>query len=448
MEGKIAVPAQTDLGAEAVALLQELLRIDTSNPPGNERPAQELCADLLTDAGFACELLGAEAERPNLIARLAGQAPGPTLCLLSHIDTVPADPSEWSFDPWCGELRDGQVLGRGAQDMKDQVAAELAAAASLGREDWRPEAGELLVVVTCDEEAGSRGARWLCSEHPEKVRADLVLNEGGGAAFEVDGRRLYTLCVGEKGVFRFRLRARGTAGHASIPAMGDNALLKLAPALARLREQPGLDPAPEGLAFITALSGERLDGSDPEAVGAALERLRAAEPLLASYLVEPMLRVTMVPTQARASGKENVIPSSAELVVDCRVPPGLGAEEVRQRAGEVLGGDLASLELEFIEQVVGNRSPADAPFAGSIAAWLAAADPGAGLVPMLLPGFSDSHWFRRTFPEAVVYGFCPQRAIPLGEAAPLVHGADERAAAADVELAARFFRDIATEVLG
>src|SRR6185503_2001026 len=118
--------------------------IDTANPPGNEQPAQELLAETLTEAGFECELLTAEPGRPNLVARLRGEAPGPTLCLLGHADTVPADASEWSFDPWAGDVVNGEVRGRGAQDMKDQVAAEAAAAAALGREGWRPRHGELL----------------------------------------------------------------------------------------------------------------------------------------------------------------------------------------------------------------------------------------------------------------------------------------------------------------
>src|SRR2546423_9807429 len=317
--------AQGDVGGEAVTLLQELIRIDTVNPPGNEEHAQRLLAETLAQAGFDCELLAAEPGRPNLVARLAGETPGPTLCLLGHADTVPADPSEWSFDPWAGDIVDGEVRGRGAQDIKDQVAAEVAAAAALGRQGWRPRKGELLVVTTADEEMGAAaGAQWLCREHPDKVRSDYVLNEGGGISFELDGRRFYTLCVGEKGPCRFLMRARGVAGHASLPGMGDNALLKLAPALERLRQQPPIDPTPEGVAFMAALTGEEVDGRDPKALQDAVERLRESAPEGIAYLAEPRLRVTLVPTVARASSKENVIPSRAEILVDCRVPPGKG----------------------------------------------------------------------------------------------------------------------------
>jgi acetylornithine deacetylase/succinyl-diaminopimelate desuccinylase-like protein len=405
---------------------------------------------MLSEAGFACELLAAGAGRPNLVARLPGEGEGPTLCLLGHVDTVPADPSEWSFDPWAGDIVDGEVRGRGAQDMKDQVAAEVAAAVSLAHQGWRPARGELMVIVTADEETGAAmGARWLCREHPEKVRCDYVLNEGGGVSFEFEGRRVYTLCVGEKGPCRFSIRARGVAGHASLPGLGDNALLKLAPALGRLRQQPPLEPTPEGIAFVSVLTGERIDPNDPHELAGAVERLRDADPEITAYLVDPMLGVTLVPTQASASPKENVIPSRAEVLVDCRVPPGMGREEALERARAVLGEAGDGLELEFSgDPVVGNRSPFDSPLADAIRDWLTDADPGAVLAPIVMPGFSDSHWFREAFGSAIVYGFCPQREIPLPRAVPLVHGADERASVGDVELAERFYLDIVQEVLG
>ena len=432
-----------------MALLQELIRIDTANPPGNEEPAQLLLAETLTQAGFDCELLAAQPGRPNLVARLGGESDGPTLCLLGHADTVPADPSEWSFDPWAGDVVDGEVRGRGAQDMKDQVAAEVAAAAALARDGWRPRRGALLVVITADEEMGAAaGAQWLCREHPDKVRSDYVLNEGGGISFELGSRRFYTLCVGEKGPCRFLLRARGVAGHASVPGLGDNALLKLAPALERLRQQPPLEPTPEGVAFVAALSGGEIDPHDREALEAAVERLREAAPEVTAFLAEPMLRVTLVPTKASGSRKENVIPSRAEVLVDCRMPPGMGPSEALERARALLGEDGQELEFEFTDEVVGNRSSADSPLAGAIEEWLAEADPGATLIPIVMPGFSDSHWFRGAFDSAVVYGFCPQREMALPEALPLVHGADERAAVADVDLAARFYGDIVQAVLG
>jgi acetylornithine deacetylase/succinyl-diaminopimelate desuccinylase-like protein len=303
-------------------------------------------------------------------------------------------------------------------------------------------------VITADEETGAAsGAQWLCAEHPDAVRADLVVNEGGGAAFELGGRRFYPLCVGEKGVNRFLLRARGTAGHASVPALGDNALLRLAPALAALADQPPLEPTEEGIAFLSTLLDEPVE-ADPGSLERAVSRLREQSPALAAYLAEPMMRVTMAPTKASASPKENVIPSVAEVLVDCRVPPGGGSEQVRRRIEELLGPLAEGLEVDPIVETRGNRSPIESPFRDAIAAWLAEADPGASLIPIVMPAFSDSHWFRKAFGASTVYGFCPQRELGLFEAAPLIHSADERAAVADIELAAEFYLDLCRRVLG
>ncbi len=159
VEGVAATAAPAALGAEAVRLLQRLIRIDTVNPPGDERALQLELQDLLSEAGFECDLLAAEPERPNLVATLPGRADGPTLTLLGHVDTVRADPEEWSRDPWGGEVAEEQVWGRGALDMKGQVAAEVAAAAALGSSGWRPAAGTLMVVLVADEETGGELGR-------------------------------------------------------------------------------------------------------------------------------------------------------------------------------------------------------------------------------------------------------------------------------------------------
>ena len=434
------------LADEAQEVLSRLIRFNTVNPPGAERAAQEYLAAHLGAAGFSCELLGAEPERPNLVARLEGAEPeaGPTLCYLGHVDTVLADASEWTRDPWSGDLADGYVWGRGALDMKSQVAAEVAAAAALAREGWRPARGALIVVCVVDEETGGElGAQWITQTHPEKVRCDLLINEGGGAVFEYRGRRCYGVCCAEKGVFRFNVITDGVAGHASMPGMGENALLKMAPVLDALAaRQPSYAPTAEAQAFLAGI------GEDPESPAAAVARLREADPRLAT-MFEPMLGVTFTPTRISASQKVNVIPSRAELKVDCRVPPGLGEAEVRAGIAEVLGDERsAPWRIEFSERVVGNRSPVASQLMDTLAGWIGERDPGAHAVPVVLPGFTDSRHFREAFPECVAYGFFPHRHQPLLESAPLVHGADERIDVRDLGLAAELYRDLATRVLG
>jgi acetylornithine deacetylase/succinyl-diaminopimelate desuccinylase-like protein len=430
------------LQSETTSVLQRLVRFNTVNPPGNERDAIEYLAGYLREAGFEVQLLTHTESRPNLVADLHGRADGPTLCYLGHVDTVLASADEWTHDPWSGDVADGYLWGRGALDMKSQVAAEAVAAVSLAREGWRPAHGHLKLVFVADEETGGDvGAHFLTSEHPDAVRCDYLLNEGGGEVFEYDGRRLYGVCCAEKGIFRFTVTARGVAAHASLPNMGDNALLKLGPILTKLAAAPpsfALTEAPSAL-----LSGLGQDPADP---AQALSNLRAAAPELVAFM-EPMLGVTLTPTMAHASDKINVIPSRAYIKVDCRVPPGLGEDAARQRIEQVLGAEDGSFEIAFTERTVGNASPLDTKLMGIINRWIKASDPGAETVPVILPGFSDSRWFRDAFPECVAYGFFPQRDQPLLHSAPLVHSADERIDVRDLGFAARAYADIARELL-
>ena len=442
--------AAEHLQRETTDVLRELVRFNTVNPPGNERPAIEFLASYLRDAGLKTELLADDQDRPNLVADLSGDgagagdgdARGQTLCYLGHVDTVLADPSDWAHDPWSGDVVDGFLWGRGALDMKSQVAAEAVAAANLARGGWRPRGGTLKLVFVSDEETGGDvGAHWLTDTHPDRVRCDMLLNEGGGEVFEFEGRRRYGVCCAEKGIFRFKLTARGAAGHASLPKTGDNALLKLGPVLNRIgAAEPSFELTEAPVALLRGLD---LDPDDP---AAALARIAAVDPHLI-VLVEPMLGVTLTPTMAHASDKINVIPSRAYLKIDCRVPPGLGEDAVRRRIAHVLGDAADQLEVEFTEQVTGNSSPVQSPLMDAIDRWVHANDPVAETVPLILPGFSDSRWFRDQFPDCVAYGFFPQRHQTLLEAAPLVHNADERIDVRDLGFAASCYSDLARDLL-
>jgi acetylornithine deacetylase/succinyl-diaminopimelate desuccinylase-like protein len=434
----------TDLQPETTEVLRRLVQFNTVNPPGNERPAIEYLAEYCRSAGFEVELLAAVEDRPNLVATLPGVDPdGPTLLYLGHVDTVLADPSEWAHDPWSGEVADGFLWGRGALDMKSQVAAEAVAAVTMARDGWRPARGALKLVFVADEETGGDvGARWLCEHHPDKVRCDMLINEGGGPVFEYNGTRRYGVCVAEKGIFRFRLTATGAAGHASLPKTGDNALLKLGPVLTKLGASAMSFEVTEGPAAL--LRGLGYDADDP---AAALQAISQAAPGLLIFL-EPMLGVTLTPTMIHASDKINVIPSRAELKIDCRVPPGLGEEAALRRIEEALGEDAKRLKIEFTERVTGNASPVDTPLMGAIDRWVTANDADARTVPVILPGFSDSRWFREAFPDCAAYGFFPHRHMNLFETGPLVHNADERIDVRDLGFAAQFYADLARELLG
>jgi acetylornithine deacetylase/succinyl-diaminopimelate desuccinylase-like protein len=435
--------AGDELQNEAVQLLAELIRFDTVNPPGNERPAIEHLDRYLRAAGFDTRLLAADDNRPNLVATLTGDDDGPVLGLLGHVDTVLADPADWKHDPWSGDVVDGFLWGRGALDMKDQVAAEAVAGVARARAGWRPARGALKLLFVSDEETGGEvGASWLCSEHPDAARCDMLLNEGAGEVFEFDGKRRFGVACAEKGIFRFNLNATGEAGHASVPQLGDNALLKLAPALTALADAPRSYTVTEAPgALLSALD------LDPGDVGRSLDVIGAESPAL-RLLIEPMFEVTLTPTMVSASPKMNVIPARAQLRVDCRTPAGLGEDAARRRIADVLGDGAGGLEVEFFEQTVGNESPIHSELMDAISRWVKSAEPGASAVPLILPAFSDSKWFRDAFPECVAYGFFPMRHMTLVDSYPLMHNANERIDVRDLGFATRFYYDVIGDLLG
>lgn len=423
------------LRGEVTELLQELVRLDTVNPPGNETRAVEALEAYLERNGVATTRLAKTPERANLVARLEG-GEGPGLLLLGHTDTVLADPSEWARGPWSGDLVDGEVWGRGALDMKGHVAAAAVAFASLAREGARP-AGDVVLALTADEEVGvDFGASWLAREHPGAVQATYGLNEGGGERCVFGGRTYYLCAVAEKATAPFRLGLRGRSGHASDPHAADNALLKAGPVLeAFARLEPPRSLIPEVQVFLETILGEVPPADE------ALDRARALHPL-AAQLVSPLLSATLSPTMIDASRKRNVIPGSCVIEVDCRLLPGQGRAEIETLLRAGIPGDW---EIEWLleEHVGGTRSPLDTPLWAALEAWVERVEPGARLAPVVCAGFTDSHYLR-THRETTMYGFFPLRTMDPQLAASLVHSADERIAADDLELGVDLFRHVAT----
>jgi acetylornithine deacetylase/succinyl-diaminopimelate desuccinylase-like protein len=422
------------LREEATRLLQELIRANTVNPPGNETVAAEILRAYLASNGIDAELVGRSPDRLNLVARLPG-GDGPTLALISHTDTVRADPEEWARDPWSGDLVDGEIWGRGALDMKSQAVASAVAFASLARERLRP-AGDVILALTADEEVNEDyGLAWLVREHPELVRADFSLNEGGGERCVFGGNVFYLCAVAEKMSAPFRLHVRGRSGHASMPAIADNALVKAAPYIDALgRYDPPKQLIPEVHRFLELVLGE----APP--LETALERARALHPL-AAELVEPLLSLTLSPTLIEASSQRNVIPARCVVTVDCRLLPGMTPEDADPLVRAALGpGDY---ELEWFERDGGTRSPMDTQLWRALERWVGELEPGARLAPIACAGFTDSHWLRQEF-GTVAYGFFPMRAMSGELASRLVHSADERIPVDDLELAVEAFRAAVT----
>ncbi|MFL5925177.1 MAG: M20/M25/M40 family metallo-hydrolase, partial [Gaiellaceae bacterium] len=409
------------------------------NPPGNEAQAADVLRDYLAGHGVESELYARTPERANLVARLPGKGGGQSLLLLSHTDTVAAHPEEWEVDPWSGELRGTEVWGRGALDMKGQVAAEAVAIASLAREGFEP-AGDLVFAACADEEVGDGfGLAWLCEHHPEAVRTDYALNEGSGERMELFGRAFYLCSSAEKMSSPFRLLVHGRAGHASVPGIADNALVKAAPLIERLAEyRPELWLGPETTAMIQAVAGRELEPTE------ALELARATDQA-AAELFEPLLSLTLSPTMVSASDTRNVIPHICEVVVDCRLLPGQTQDEVEPVLRQVLGE--GEYDFEWLDGRGGTRSELGTPLWSAVESFVAKIEPEATVLPVSVAGFTDSHWLRDAF-GTVAYGFFPTRTMDPQLASRLIHSADERIEIDDLELAVDCFRHAAVEVTG
>jgi acetylornithine deacetylase/succinyl-diaminopimelate desuccinylase-like protein len=427
---------------EVTGLLQSLLRLNTVNPPGNETPAAELLRDYLATNGIEAELYGRVPERANLVARIKG-GDGPSLAFLCHTDTVLADPGEWDRDPWSGDLVDGEVWGRGALDMKDQVAANAVAFASLAREGFEP-AGDLIFIATADEEVGGVadvggfGLVWLCENHPDAVRCDYAINEGGGDRLLVGETPVYICATAEKMSAPFVVRVHGRSGHASMPGIADNALVKSARYIEALGAyEPPRELIPEAKGLLEALLGEAPPLEE------AVDRARALHPMLPA-LVEPLLALTLSPTMIDASHQRNVIPAQCEITVDCRLLPESSAAEVEPLIRAALGN--GSYDIEFEEVVGGTRSPLGTPLWDALERFTQGIEPGARMAPVACPGFTDSHYLRQAF-DTVAYGYFPIRHMEIEESAKLVHSANERIRVDDLELGVDMLRVVARDLL-
>ena len=416
-----------ELGAHALALCQALIRIDTSNPPGNERPAAELLAGELAQAGIEPAVLESAPGRTNVVARLAGSGAAPPLLLSAHLDVVGADPDGWTHPPFAGTVADGFLWGRGAVDVKNMAAMSVALLCRLAREKVRLRR-DLIVALVADEESGcALGSSWLCAEHPERVRAEYALGEGGGFSWQLGARRYVTIGVAEKGYCWVRARWRGEPGHGSMPR-ADSAPLALSTAVARLgtrRLPTHLTPVVRD--FLDTLVANELPALRPLVV--ALARSGALSGLLAllpdpsvSRALAAMLANTATPTVLRAGARPNVIPALAEAEIDGRTLPGQDDQSFLRELGALLG---PGVELEVMRSAPPVECrPAASPLYDAIVQVLARQEPAATALPYLVPGFTDAKAFSRLGTRW--YGFCPVRLPRELRFAELYHGLDER----------------------
>ncbi len=433
MRETVAV-SSSPLQENPTELLAQLLRFDTTNPPGNERECIEWIRGLLEGLGCEVRILARSSERPNLIARLPGAGAAPPLLLQGHVDVVAAR-GDWRHEPFAGELHDGYIWGRGALDMKGGVAMMLAAFMRTVAAGRVPP-GDVILCLLADEEAGSElGAEFLVREHPELFAGvRYSIGEFGGFSMGLAGKTFYPIMVAEKQVCWSRATFRGPAGHGSMP-IADGAMGRLGRLLA-------------------SLDGRRLPAHVPSTTRAMVESIAAELPapmalplrgLLKPALTDRMLDLlgergkifdallhnTVSPTILAGGEKINVIPDEVSVELDCRLLPGFGPEQL---FAELRAHSKVEMELTVIRHDAVGVEP-DLGLFGMLGDTLRELDSAARPIPMLLPGVTDGRFFSRLGIQT--YGFLPMQLPQDMRFMSLIHAPDERLPAASVDFGTR-----------
>ncbi|HEX9068761.1 MAG TPA: M20/M25/M40 family metallo-hydrolase [Ktedonobacterales bacterium] len=451
----ITAPTQLEpLAAEALRHLQALLRCDTTNPPGNEALAATYIREQMTAEGIEPIIFEPAPGRASVWARLPGTGAQRPLLLVSHTDVVPVERDQWTADPFGGELRDGFVYGRGAVDMKQMAAFELAIFLHHARAARNGEeclSRDLLFLAVADEErSGVFGMQQVVAQHPEMVDAEYALNEGGGFGVDLAGTRFYLCEAGQKGSAMVTLRATGMPGHASIPHF-ENAVVRLGRAVWQIGREPlpmhvtastrafvravaARQPAPRRQAFLQLLN--------PVLSETVLRTLPDAATRLA---LRATIRNTVTPTILRAGRALNVIPGEAIAEMDARLIPGQTAEsltaELRRRVRD------PQVEIQVALSSLGYEMETTNPLITALTHAIERHDPGAIVVPYLFPAVSDSRFLA---PRGVKpYGFIPhQPETGVPPASQLAHAHDERISLANVAFGVRVLADAVARVAG
>lgn len=428
-------------------ILSELIKINTTNPPGNEIRAALFLKDLFDRAGIPGEIVEAAPGRASFLAFLGPAPPAARrLLYLSHLDVVPPGGS-WSFDPFGGEIKNGFVHGRGALDCKGMAAAQAAACLILAREqEGKPLRGTLIFAAVADEEKGGRyGIRHLLRHHRAKIAADFVVNEGAEEPLNLGKESVYFIQTGEKGLAWSILRARGAAAHGSLPSLGKNAIITMARAVKSLGDyQPEVVLLPEVSKLLNTLA--RMKGWREPVTPANLASFLAGwEDRGFAATLHAMTRLTISPNVVRGGVKTNIVPDLCEVEVDIRVLPGQDRAYVFQELRRCVGPEI---EIEMPNYRPPSFSPVASPYYDCIAAAIKETGGGAAVtcLPMISPGATDSRFLREAgFP---CYGVAVLAPDFPPELRTTIHGPDERIDIRSLHHFTRFFVTLARKYLG
>jgi acetylornithine deacetylase/succinyl-diaminopimelate desuccinylase-like protein len=431
------------LAQEATTHLQALLRYDTTE---SETEAILYLRDQLAAEGVETQIFEPAPGRQSLWAKLSGNGNKRALLLLSHVDVVPVERARWTVDPFGGEIRDGYVYGRGAVDMKSMTAKQLALFLHFARQQ---KAGtfldrDLVLLAVADEERSSRlGMEWIVKERPDLVKdAEYSLNEGGGFALELGGKRVYVCETAQKGRLELALRASGKPGHASVPHQ-ENALLQLCRAVGRAGRGLPMHVTPTMRRFLSVLASTQ--EQPRRALLPLLQNPLLSEQILKAFpgsTADPlraMLHNTVTPTMFHAGQASNVIPSQVVATLDGRLLPGQTPESFLQEVRQQLADSSIQIEAQVIAK--GHEQTSETPLFAAIEKAVGQHDPGAVVAPYLFPGLTDSRFL---VPLGVcAYGFDPMQP-ESGWPSPqtLAHGHDERISLANIGFGLRVLSDV------
>jgi acetylornithine deacetylase/succinyl-diaminopimelate desuccinylase-like protein len=419
------------LNQQPATLLQQLIRFDTTNPPGNEAACVAFICGLLAEAGIESVLLGKSPERPNLVARIPGRGSAPPLMLYGHADVVTTENQDWTYPPFEGRLEDGYVWGRGALDMKGPLAMLLSAFLKAKVEGTNLPGDVLMVVVADEENTGKYGARFLVEEHADLFTGvRYALGEFGGFNLDIAGKRFRPIMVSEKQICWIRVKLRGAGGHGSMPVRG-GAMARLGRMLKRLDEQRlPTHITPPARAMIQTVQ-KTLGGLQGQALGLLLN------PLLTNRLLDmlgptsrafdPLLHNTLSPTGLRGSNKANVIPSEVIVDMDGRLLPGFQPEDMISELHALVGKDI---DVEVMEYDPGPGEP-DMALYDTLGKILREADPKSTPMPLLLSGVTDGRFFTRLGIQT--YGFVPLDLPEDFDFLSSIHAANERVPASALD---------------
>jgi len=441
--------ADRELTDHSFRLCQQLIRFDTTNPPGNERPAADLLATELAAAGLDPVVLESAPSRANVVARLKGTGKKPPLVLTAHLDVVEHEPEHWTHPAFSGEVHDGCLWGRGAVDMKNMAAMSVAIITRLAREGVRPDR-DIIFAGVADEEAGCKfGSLWLADNHADLIRSEFAIGEGGGFHLTIAGKRYFTIQVAEKGVCWVKARFRGPPGHGSMPR-SDSAVIKAATAVSRL----GLQGLPNHETPVVTQFLEAVADAQPALVKPLLKRALHPKFLarLSAHLPDPTVKLGMTamlgntasPTVFRAGNKTNVIPGLAEVEIDGRILPGQTNEDFLRELQAVLGHECELEVMHSLPPVV--TTPKESALYDTMLGVMGDVEPGTPVVPYMLPGFTDAKAFTRL--GARWYGFAPVKLPPEMRFADLFHGHDERIPVDGLAWGTNVLSDVLVRFLG